>query len=353
MRAAYLEAVLRQDVAFFDNLGAGEIATRITANMNIVQDGISEKVGLTISGLGSLISAEIIAFITSWRLALVMLCLPVLMTSWMAIIGGRMKQAQTGSVNAYASSSILVDEVISSMRSVIANGSRHRLAKRYDASLVKPMKLDFTAKSLMGTLIGGMLSFMLSAFALAGWAGSRFMANGDVTVSQVVTVLLAAGIAGVGFGMVAPHLQAFGSAGAAANQIFAVIDRKPMTPLASGKRLDAVDGHVVFDKVKLVYPSRRHQLVFDEFSLDIPAGKTTAIVGPSGSGKSTLFSLLERFYSPLRGQILLDGHNIQDLNLQWLRSQIKVVSQETFLFNTTVFQNIAYGLVESDHRTVG
>jgi ATP-binding cassette subfamily B (MDR/TAP) protein 1 len=93
-----------------------------------------------------------------------------------------------------------------------------------------------------------------------------------------------------------------------------------------------------------MYPSRRSEYVLEDFSLDIQRSKTTAIVGPSGSGKSSLFALLERFYLPLRGQILIDGRDIQDFELAHLRSRVRAVSQDSFIFNTTVFENIACGL---------
>lgn len=349
---AYLDAILRQDMAFFETLGAGEVTVRITADMNLIEDGISQKVGLTISGLSGFIAAEVIAFVVCWRLALVILCLPFVVTGWMIAMGGRMRKADAGAIDAYATSSTLVEEVLSSMRSVIAHGTQHRLTAKFDNSLTAATKLDFTAKALVGALIGGMVWFMLMAFALCSWAGSRFKANGDVSVSQIVTVLFASVIAGVSFGTVAPNLQSFGAAGAAANRIFGVLERKSTTPLDSAKRLDALSGKILFDKVKLVYPSRRTHLVLDDFCLEIPAGKTTAIVGASGSGKSSLFSLLQQLYPALHGNIFLDGHDIRDLNLRWLRSQVRVVAQESFLFNNTVFENIGYGLVGTKYESV-
>lgn len=144
----------------------------------------------------------------------------------------------------------------------------------------------------------------------------------------------------------APFIAAVAQAGAAATRIFTVIERpSPIDPMADkGKTLDNVRGAISFHGVKFRYPSRQNQTVLDEFNLEIPAGKTVAIVGPSGSGKTTILSLLERFYLPLRGRITLDGTSIADLNLRWLRSQISIVPQDIFLFNTSIYQNIAYGL---------
>jgi ATP-binding cassette subfamily B (MDR/TAP) protein 1 len=105
-----------------------------------------------------------------------------------------------------------------------------------------------------------------------------------------------------------------------------------------------VEGSIRLQSVKHIYPSRPEVVVMKDVTLDIPAGKTTALVGASGSGKSTIVGLVERFYDPVGGQILLDGHELSTLNLRWLRQQISLVSQEPTLFGTTIFHNIRYGL---------
>jgi ATP-binding cassette, subfamily B (MDR/TAP), member 1 len=342
---AYLDAILQQNIGFFDAMGAGEVATRITADTKLIQDGISQKVGLAIVGLSSFLAAEIIAFVVSWRLALVLLSVPVVIIFWMGAIGRQMKMAQLGAINAYASSATFAEEAISSVREVMAYGTRHRFVEKYAKSLEGAMGMDFRAKALLGIFIGGLMWAMLASFALGCWAGGRFIGAGDATVGQVVTVLLASVTASITFGSVAPSIQAFGAASAAANRLFAILDRKPPIPLGSGLEPNtALVGNIRFQNVTLIYPSRRSEPVLEDFSLDIPSGRTTAIVGPSGSGKSSLFALLERFYSPLRGQIFIDGYDIKDLSVSYLRSQIRLVSQESFIFNTSVFENIAYGL---------
>ena len=115
------------------------------------------------------------------------------------------------------------------------------------------------------------------------------------------------------------------------------------TSSKSGQKLSKVDGHIQFKDVCFSYPSRPDVVIFDKLSLDIPSGKIVALVGGSGSGKSTVISLIERFYEPLSGQILLDGFDIRHLDLKWLRQQIGLVNQEPALFATTIRENILYG----------
>jgi ATP-binding cassette subfamily B (MDR/TAP) protein 1 len=140
--------------------------------------------------------------------------------------------------------------------------------------------------------------------------------------------------AGRSLGQAAPNISTF----LRAYPIFQMIERSTVNKASSkiGRTLPAVDGHIQFRNVHFSYPSRPDVVILDRFSLDFPAGK---IVAGSGSGKSTVVSLIERFYEPLSGSILLDGHDIKELDVKWLRRQIGLVNQEPALFAT----NILYG----------
>jgi ATP-binding cassette subfamily B (MDR/TAP) protein 1 len=111
----------------------------------------------------------------------------------------------------------------------------------------------------------------------------------------------------------------------------------------TGKVLQTVSGEVQFLDIGFAYPSRLESVIFSKFCLTIPARKTVALVGASGSGKSTVIALLERFYYPMEGEILLDGENIKSLQLKWLRSQIGLVNQEPALFAASIRENILFG----------
>ena len=124
--------------------------------------------------------------------------------------------------------------------------------------------------------------------------------------------------------------QAFATALSAAKKIFRTINRvSPLDPASEdGLKIEDVKGSIELRNVKHAYPSRPDICVINDLSLVFPVGTTTALVGASGSGKSTIVGLLERFYLPLRGQILIDGHDIESLNLKWMRQQMALVSQE-------------------------
>jgi len=140
----------------------------------------------------------------------------------------------------------------------------------------------------------------------------------------------------------------------AAAKLYQTIDRVPDIDSANsgGKKPEKVRGEITLENIKFCYPSRPTIQVVNDFSLTFEAGKTAALVGASGSGKSTIISLVERFYDPIDGSIKLDGHDLKDLNLKWLRNQIGLVSQEPVLFATTIRNNVAHGLIGTQYENV-
>ncbi|RSL69190.1 hypothetical protein CEP54_002456 [Fusarium duplospermum] len=148
--------------------------------------------------------------------------------------------------------------------------------------------------------------------------------------------------------MLAPYSIDFTRASTAAAKLFVLIDRNSrIDPLAStGEQPSgSIVGEVELNNITFSYPTRPGVTALDDFSLKIPAGKVTALVGPSGSGKSTIIGLLERWYNPHSGSIKIDGRPIENLNLHWLRKHVRLVQQEPVLFNGTIFENIQQGLI--------
>ncbi len=194
------------------------------------------------------------------------------------------------------------------------------------------------------------------------------------TPGEVINSFLAILIGSLSLGLLASELQsechsnspfiildlrlsftAITNARGSAAKLFATIDRVPDIDSSSteGRCPTDVQGEIVFENVSFNYPSRPSVPVVRDLSIRFRAGETAAFVGASGSGKSTIISLLERFYDPLSGIVKLDGINIKDLNIKWLRSQIGLVSQEPALFATTILENVAHGLVNTryEHST--
>lgn len=155
-------------------------------------------------------------------------------------------------------------------------------------------------------------------------------------------------------GQTSPVVNAFSSGKAAAYKMFETIKRKPKIDSsdASGVMLEEIQGDIELKDVYFRYPARPDVQIFSGFSLVVPSGTTAALVGHSGSGKSTVISLLERFYDPDSGEILIDGVNLNKFNLRWLRGKIGLVSQEPILFTTTIKENILYGKEDATEEEI-
>jgi ATP-binding cassette subfamily B (MDR/TAP) protein 1 len=347
IREHYLESCMRQNIGFFDKLGAGEVTTRITADTNLIQEGISEKIGLTLSAVATFVAAFIIGFVEYWKLTLI---LTSTLFALVTVMGGGSRFIVKNSklnIHAYAQGGSVADEVISSVRNAVAFGTQDRLAKQYDAHLIQAEKYGFKVKSSLGVMVAGMMLILYLNYGLAFWMGSRYLIDGVVPLSKILIIQMAVMIGAFNLGNVAPNVQAFTTALGAAAKIYNTIDRvSPLDPASDeGATIEHLTGTIRLEHIKHIYPSRPDVVVMEDVSLTIPAGKTTALVGASGSGKSTIVGLVERFYSPVQGRVYLDDVDISTLNLRWLRRQIALVSQEPTLFSTTIFENIRHGLI--------
>jgi len=352
IREQYLAAILRQNIAFFDKLGAGEITTRITADTNLVQDGLSQKIGLTLTAVATFITAFVIGFVKYWKLTLILTSTIVAIVACMGGGSTFIVKYNKRSLEAYALGGTVAEEVVSSIRNATAFSTQDKLARQYDAHLAEAEKWGLKVKVALAFMIGGMMGIIYLNYGLSFWQGSRFLVAGDMGLSDVLTILLAVMIGAFSLGNVAPNAQAFTTSVAAAAKIFNTIDRvSPIDPKTeAGAKLEHVEGAVELKHVKHIYPSRPEVVVMEDVSLLVPAGKTTALVGASGSGKSTIVGLVERFYNPVGGHVYLDGHDTQTLNLRWLRQQISLVSQEPILFGTTIYTNIQHGLIGTKYE---
>ncbi|GJE98503.1 multidrug resistance-associated ABC transporter [Phanerochaete sordida] len=347
LRERYLQAVLRQDIAYFDNVGAGEVATRIQTDTHLVQQGISEKVALVMNFLAAFVTGFALAYAKSWRLALALSSiLPCI-----AITGGVMNKFISTymqmSLKHVAEAGSLAEEVISTVRTAHAFGSQHVLGDLYDIYVGKASKVDMKAAVWHGGGLAVFFFVIYSAYALAFDFGTTLINEGHANAGDVVNVFFAILIGSFSLALLAPEMQAITHARGAAAKLYETIDRVPTIDSASeaGLKPETCLGEITLEHVKFNYPSRPNVPIVKDLSITFPAGKTIALVGASGSGKSTVISLVERFYDPLEGSVKLDGVDLRELNVKWLRSQIGLVSQEPTLFATTIKGNVAHGLI--------
>ncbi|EGE04579.1 ABC multidrug transporter mdr1 [Trichophyton equinum CBS 127.97] len=248
IRAKYLHAILRQNIGFFDKLGAGEVTTRITADTNLIQDGISEKVGLTLTALSTFFSAFIIGYVRYWKLALICSSTIVAMILVMGGISRFVVKSGRMTLVSYGEGGTVAEEVISSIRNATAFGTQEKLARQYEVHLKEARKWGRRLQMMLGIMFGSMMAIMYSNYGLGFWMGSRFLVGGETDLSAIVNILLAIVIGSFSIGNVAPNTQAFASAISAGAKIFSTIDRVSAIDPGSdeGDTIENVEGTIEF-----------------------------------------------------------------------------------------------------------
>ncbi|KAJ3409717.1 ATP-binding cassette, sub-B (MDR TAP), member 4 [Chytridiales sp. JEL 0842] len=346
LREKYLESVLRQDIGWFDKTQTGEVTTRLTADIITIQEGISDKVAICFQAGTAFITGFIIAFVKGWRLALVLCAVFPILGGASALMAKSLKARTSQGSDNYANAGAIAQEVFSSIRTVVAFGGQGREILRYFEHLKLAEKQGIRAAMINGATVGFVFMVIFSTYALGFWFGGTLINRGQMNPGEVINVFFAIIIGAFSLGNMAPSLSAIGSALGAAAKIFETIDRvSPIDALSEeGKKLDKVTGRVEFKNIDFHYPQRPDVPILKNFSLTVEAGSTVALVGASGSGKSTIVKLLERFYDTINGQVLVDGVDVKELNVKYLRTQIGIVSQEPVLFDQTVRENILNGL---------
>ncbi|CAB4414464.1 unnamed protein product [Rhizophagus irregularis] len=355
IREQYFRAILRQDIAYFDKLGAGEVTMRITNDTHLIQDGISEKVSMGFSFMVQFFAAFTIAFIINWKMTLVIFVIfPMVMLNG-GIFNRLIVNYKRKVLDYYSKSSVIAEESISTIRTTVAFSQQKNVSKLYDSKL-EDAKLSGVKSSILNSFGIGTNEFILnSAYGLAFWFGSTQIINDETTSGKVISVFFSVVAACFSVNQIMPDIMAINSAKGAGGKIYETIERTPPINIESkeGDILDNVKGRIQLKNLSFFYPSRPEIKTLKNVSLDIEPGTTVALVGSSGSGKSTIVSLVLRFYDPIEGEILFDGHAIKGLNLKWLRRQMSLVGQEPVLFNTTIAKNVAYGLIGSVYEDIG
>ncbi|THG22240.1 ABC transporter B family member 11-like [Camellia sinensis] len=346
IRSLYLKTIMRQDVAFFDKeTNTGEVVGRISGDTILIQDAMGEKVGKFIQLLSTFVGGFVIALIKGWLLTLVLLfCIPILVIAGGATSIAVAKMASRGQ-NAYAKAATIVEQTIGSIRTVASFTGERQAVINYNKTLVHAHKSGVQEGLAAGLGFGVAMFVAYCTFSLAIWFGARMILEKGYTGGEVLNVIIVVLTGSTSLGQASPCMSAFAAGQAAAFKMFETIARKPEIDAYDprGKQLDDINGDIELRDIYFSYPTRPDDQIFGGFSLSIPSGMTAALVGQSGSGKSTVISLIERFYDPQAGEVLIDGINIKNFQLKWIRRKIGLVSQEPALFTCSIKDNIAYG----------
>ncbi|GBG24499.1 ABC transporter B family member 3 [Hondaea fermentalgiana] len=419
IRSLYLNAILKQDITWFDKASAkGGLSSSISENTVVIREGIL-KLGELSQFVCMFIGGFVMGFVQSWQLTLVIVAVTPLLAACGYAMTKLLADATSGGLGAYATAGGMAEEAFTLIRTVTSYSKQRFMLNRYNAELKKAEAIGIRKAHIQGLTLGATLMIMFSAYGLAFWFGSRLVlqARADAaevfppstavnaacyvgnTIDAATAISLycqtsdvendftfnvaadvcnclacACGCAATGdcidgggvlaaffgvligamsLGQLAPAYSSLTNGRAAAARIYDIIEREPEIDATgdSGEIPDEIEGALALEDVHFHYPSRPDVKVFRGINLKFAPGTTTALVGGSGCGKSTVTQLLMRFYDPTQGRVTLDGADIRDLNLAWLRNTIGLVSQEPILFATSIYANIVYGAPEGAEVT--
>ncbi|KZV17797.1 ABC transporter B family member 15-like [Dorcoceras hygrometricum] len=357
IRIEYLKSILRQEVGFFDkqdeSFTSFQVVSNISSDAHSIQDVIASKIPNSLAQFCSLLFGLLVAFLLSWRLALASVPFAIGFIAPGVGFGKLMMNTGVKSMDAYGVAGGIVEQAVSNIRTVYSYVGEQKTVEKFSHALQNSTNLGIKQGLMKGLMIGSM-GMIFVTWAFQAWVGGILVTEGDGTGGHVFMSGICVILGGLSCMTALPNVPFIVEASAAADRIFKMIDRIPYIDSENekGTILDAVKGQIEFRDVHFSYPSRKDEPILQGLNLKVKPGKKVGLVGGSGSGKSTIVSLVERFYDPIKGDILLDGHRIERLHVQWFRSQIGLVNQDPILFATSIKQNILFGKEDASMELV-
>ncbi|VVC86230.1 multidrug resistance protein homolog 49-like [Leptidea sinapis] len=362
IRFIFLEAVMRQDMTWYDTESEFNLASTMSENMMKIKDGIGEKLGVVANLLGTGIMCLAQAFPLGWELALA--CVTVIPFSITSsyLLSNYQSRSSAREMASYSQAGKQAEEVLKSVRTIVAFGGENKEIERY-RRLLEPAEKCGHKRGLytgLGNGFNWVMTYSLNAIGLSYGTRLIIMDMDKSTderryvVGVVFSIMFSMYMATQSITFCVPHAEVFAAARGAAASIFKLLARKPEIDSLSegGIKPKRIVGDIALEDVQFSYPSRPNVKILQGLSLHIKAGECIALVGSSGCGKSTILQLLQRMYDPLVGVVRIDGKNVRNLNLSWLRSSLGVVGQEPVLFRGTIYENIAIGTPEATQEEV-
>jgi ATP-binding cassette, subfamily B, bacterial len=346
LRRAVFDHILGLEPAFFEATRTGEVISRLTNDTTLLQQVIGYGLSMFLRSGLMMAGAAVMLFVTSWKLALLVLIgapatlIPIL------VLGRRVRRLSRDNQDRVAEVSAYIDEAVHEIRTVQAYAheevdragfGRHAEAA-YRAGVVRIRQKAFLISSVM------LIAF--SAVAIIMWIGGHDVFAGRLSAGELSAFVFYAAIVASGAGTLAEVWGELQRAAGATERLMDLMATAPSIvapPLPAAPPARGKASALEFDRISFAYPSRPGSTALQRFSLRVAPGERVALVGPSGAGKSTVFALLLRFYDPQEGAVRIDGIDVREMAPRTLRGLIAVVPQEPVIFAASVLDNVRYG----------
>ncbi|MCH6235969.1 ABC transporter ATP-binding protein [Cognataquiflexum rubidum] len=351
IRISLYSQLVQLPMTFFDKRRTGELISRITADVSMLQDTFSTTLAELLRQIITLVAGVIFLMMTTPKLTLFMLAtFPVLVIIAM-VFGKFIRKLSKETQDELAAANVIVEETLQSIMTVKSFAGEEYESNRYRKGLNKVVAVALKAAGFRGAFISFIIFALFGGIVAVMWYGATLVASGDMSVGDLVSFVLYTTFIGgsiAGLGDIYGQLQkAIGSS----ERVLEILGEAPEVSTADFQKVP-MEGKVSFRGVRFSYPTRPEMEVLKSIDFEIPAGEKVALAGQSGAGKSTIIQLLLKFYPIDKGQILIDGKSIDTWNLKQLRSNIGIVPQEVLLFGGSIKENIAYAKPDASEEEI-
>lgn len=347
VRDFLFRAILKQEPGWFDinENSTGILVSRLSSDCVSFRSILGDKFSVLLMGLSSATVGLGVSFFLQWRLALLAAALTpfTLGASYFSLIINIGPKLDNSS---YARASNIAAGAVSNIRTVATFSAHERIVQSFDQALSEPKNLSVRRTQILGLALGFSQGAMYGAYTLTLFFGAYLVKEGYTNFGNVYKIFLILVLGSFSVGQLAGLAPDTSLAPTAVPAVLNILSRRPLIEGESqrGRKIETSKPFdVEFRMVTFAYPSRPDVVVLRDFGLKIKGGTMVALVGESGSGKSTVIWMIQRFYDPIRGKILMGGVNLRELDLKWLRRQTALVGQEPALVAGSIRENIAFG----------
>ncbi|WP_026977391.1 ABC transporter ATP-binding protein [Flavobacterium tegetincola] len=345
IRFALYENLVKLPMTFFSQKRVGELNSRISADISQLQDTFTTTIAEFLRQFILIIGGFIILGSISPKLTLMMLAIVPLVAVGAVIFGRFIRKYGKKTQDKVAESQVIVEETLQGITNVKAFANEWYEIQRYKNKIKEIVQIAIKGGVYRGYFASFIILCLFGCVVAVVWYGITLTIKGEVEgVGDLISFILYTTFIGASFGGIAEMYAQIQKAVGATERVFELLDEAPeeinSTPNPTTEK---IQGNVMFQNVSFSYPSRSEIQVLKDVNFEVNFGQKIAIVGPSGAGKSTIASLLLRFYNIDKGEILIDGKNINEFQLEQLRGNMSIVPQDVILFGGTIKENIAYG----------